>query len=694
VLLALLGVVLLLISFAPFGVDWVAWFALVPWALAMAGGRRPRLTLLVGYLCGLVFWLLAVYWLIFPTGVGYLAACAYLALYWLIAAWLLRASVRRNWPCWVVLPIVWVALEFARAYVISGFGWFFLAQSQYGRVHLIQIADVTGQYGLSFIVAMVNGLIVDMLAGPLFSLGRRRVRLARRMLAGVLTAAVCLGVILGYGAWRLSQRTTSPGPRIGLVQEAEPIAVGRAGRSERELLELHIHHSLRFIGQGCDLVIWPETMLPNGLNREVLDADFETMPPGRIRGLAKRFFGPQQVEQADIDNLVRNLRSRIGTLPGSAYRAAAARRLLDSALQPAHLSRLDDEQVRRLASRLLGEEAVADRRMEVLRAAIRLYLPGDDPSDVPAEVLSEAMSLVAGSETALPEDPAAALAAIRAGIRKTLARDERLLRTRRGTEALAATTSLLVGCPILSGSATVVPSPTAGEATWLLHNSVLVVRPDGVQPGHYAKMHLVPFGEYVPFRETFPALHRWLRSFVPAAMWQLDPGRGFRRFEFDTPSPTWEVATPICYEGTFARVVRRMVNADGKDRLVVANLSNDGWFVYRWGDRSYQGSTEHHQHLVHYVFRAVENRVPVVRAVNTGISGYIDSNGRIQSLLELRVGEYRKTTMVAKSQAVDVSLDSRRTFYTRWGDVFASATCLAGGVLLWRLWRTRSRKST
>ena len=73
---------------------------------------------------------------------------------------------------YLLLPVVWVALEYVRAYVLSGFPWFYLAQTQYRQVRLIQIADLTGQYGVSFAVAMVNGALADILAGPLFA--RRR----------------------------------------------------------------------------------------------------------------------------------------------------------------------------------------------------------------------------------------------------------------------------------------------------------------------------------------------------------------------------------------------------------------------------------------------------------------------------------------------------------------------------------------
>ena len=130
---------------------------------------------------------------------------------------------------------------------------------------------------------------------------------------------------------------------------------------------------------------------------------------------------------------------------------------------------------------------------------------------------------------------------------------------------------------------------------------------------------------------------------------------------------------------------RRMVYEDGRKRAdLIANLSNDGWFVY--GDA---GSTEHAQHLSHYCFRAVENRVPVVRAVNTGISAHVDSNGRV--LAVVAHGGRRK--MVGGTLLAQTLVDRRVSPYSRFGDVFARAVCVvaAAGVVAGLL-RRRTRK--
>ena len=220
----------------------------------------------------------------------------------------------------------------------------------------------------------------------------------------------------------------------------------------------------------------------------------------------------------------------------------------------------------------------------------------------------------------------------------------------------------------------------------------------------YSKMQLVPFGEYVPFKRSWPSLHEKLRGFVPGVMSQVEPGAEPTRFELKRKSGRWQVVTPICYEGTFARVCRAMVRKGPKDKLIIANLSNDGWFVWESLGGVNRASTEQAQHLASYCFRAVENRVPVVRAVNTGISASIDSNGRIVAVLEC----YGRREMATGSLVLDgarsngkeyisghgpkVLVDSRVSIYSLVGDVFAMLVSLAALALAAHIAFDRLRK--
>lgn len=563
-LMCLLTTVLLGVSFAPFDHWYLAYFALVPWGLALAGAHGRWWLYFCVVLAGALFWAGNLYWLMWVTLEGYAGLVIYLTLYWLVAAVVVRASMRRNYPMWLVLPVVCVAMEYARAYVMSGFPWFYLAHTQYTQTRLIQVADVAGQYGVSFFVAMVNGVIVDVLNSRLFVRSRPGPRLTRQIFVGVAVVAVTLAGLLGYGTWRLSQETTSPGPVVGICQQAVPISLSGISISQQKIFSDHYEGSKKFKGTGCELVMWPETMLPGGLNAEMLD------------------------------------------------RLAAAG-----------------------ATNAYGLRGYA-AQMEQLSKDL------------------DAVILAGGSS--IHEDT----------------------------------------------------SSTEDDAPPLSRNSALWFDRSWRPSGEYSKRHLVPFSEYVPFKESWPWLHEVLRSFVPELMPQLDPGDAYTRFRLvgrGPDKPEWVIAVPICYEGTFPRICRDMVIERGVKKVhVLANISNDGWFYWQWAEHC---STENAQHLSHYCFRAIENRVPVVRSVNTGISGSIDSNGRIQAvvqrwgqrqmlpgqlLLEGRGEEDRKETdALGLQRGPQVLVDSRVSVYSLVGDVFAQAVSVAAGVLVLVL-RKRVRK--
>ncbi len=262
-----------------------------------------------------------------------------------------------------------------------------------------------------------------------------------------------------------------------------------------------------------------------------------------------------------------------------------------------------------------------------------------------------------------------------------------------------------LGCPILAGGTAFFPDRRSDR--WLPRNSVLWFDRTWRASARYDKRQLVPFSEYVPFRRSWPALHRFLRKFVPEVMAQIEPGKEAGLFVLKQDGKTFHIGCVICYEGTFARVCRKTVMRNGRKvpNLILANLSNDGWFILQWRSRQYR-STEHAQHLGHYYFRAVENRVPVIRAVNTGISGYIDSNGRLQAVVEhsglrtmvsgtllLTEGKGdRAAGMIDTGKQILV--DSRLTVYSQVGDLFAiavsaAALALTGGMILRRRGRDK-----
>lgn len=700
ILLCVLTVALLGISFPPFDYWTIAYFALVPWGLAISGGTKPRQAVLFGWLTGVMFWAISLHWLSLPTIVGYASSVVYLSIYWLVGTLFVRAGMKRNWPMWLTLPVIWVALEYAQGHIIGGFSWFYLSQTQYQQTSLIQIADVTGQYGVSFFVAMVNGLIIDLLSFPLFVIRRKGGgRLARHILWGIITSLAVGFGFWGYGQWRIEQskNTISPGPKIGIVQENIPITLTGRENSARQILEYHLQRSLEFIGQKCDILLWPETMLPQGMNHQLINAKPSELIDDEIISISAYIYGLGATKKYSPAKLRDSLSTHIGTLPLEEYHPAAARFLLHEFVKPAQLAGLEEDKIRILGKILFGPVVEEFTSVEI-RAGLGMYLNESNSVELEQTMLQKIARLFLEEKPQQIEklSKKIILQNIQLSVARGLTNSTKPLSTLRGQAGMISLCSILTGCPILAGGTSIRPNPREAlgiSDQWVMQNSVLWY--DSLGPGEieYGKTHLVPFSEYVPFKYSWKALHDSLRWFVPEVMPQLSPGDNFARFNLKKGDDTWEIVTPVCFEGTVARLCRAMVASGGKDRLIMANLSNDGWFVYRFGEGPFKGTTEQQQHLVHYVFRAIENRIPVVRSVNTGISGYINSNGQIKSILELQMEEYRKRTMIAGTLKVATSVDTRVSPYSKIGDVFAMTVSIVAIVLTgWALRKRFSKK--
>lgn len=229
-------------------------------------------------------------------------------------------------------------------------------------------------------------------------------------------------------------------------------------------------------------------------------------------------------------------------------------------------------------------------------------------------------------------------------------------------------------------------------------NSAAFVRPDLGYVGRYDKNHRVVFGEYIPLKDLLP----WLSELTPfGAGFGIDAGSEVRLFEYGG----WRFSPLICFEDTVPGLVRRMAaqrDAAGNPCDVLVNLTNDGWF---------RGSSELDQHLITAAFRCVENRVPMVRSVNGGISAFIDGDGRIrdpgviqvlsepfegtrpqltdvEGLRDPATGAWRRQfSGIIHGQ---VPLDPRTAIYTVWGDWLPQLCVVLTVVLVLTGWKKRS----
>jgi apolipoprotein N-acyltransferase len=208
----------------------------------------------------------------------------------------------------------------------------------------------------------------------------------------------------------------------------------------------------------------------------------------------------------------------------------------------------------------------------------------------------------------------------------------------------------------------------------------------------YDKVHLVPFGEYIPFKETIPPLYKLLISLGPPNMEDYQLARGdesnltvFRlpRGPKASPDKDWRFVSPICFEDMdgplVARMMRPAAGSSGKRADFIVNITNDGWFA----------GGENAQHFQAAQLRSIENRAPTARSVNTGISGFIDSMGRPYDVLPARTEGTR---------TAQLRLDARVTPFTRFGNVFAflcvgATTVMAAAGLVRRIGRRGKGKS-
>jgi apolipoprotein N-acyltransferase len=195
------------------------------------------------------------------------------------------------------------------------------------------------------------------------------------------------------------------------------------------------------------------------------------------------------------------------------------------------------------------------------------------------------------------------------------------------------------------------------------YNAALLVTEGGQHVQLYRKVHLVPFGEYVPGRHTLPGIARIVGDQVPE-----DFGFGNEHTVFKTTRDDVQLAPLICFEDTIGELTRQFVLGGAN---LLANVTNDGWFLESAGSQ---------QHLTNAIFRCVETRLPMVRSANTGVTCFVNEFGRVTKVLLGPDG--RQFTEGVLTGDVRVPVDYEPTFYVRHGELFAKYCGIVTGVLV------------
>jgi apolipoprotein N-acyltransferase len=496
--------ILIMLAFPVFDLYLLAWVGFVPFFLSLWGKNRKQ-AFASGYVFGLVYFFGTLYWVYHSInhfgGVPFIASicivlllCGYLSLYPAAFSFIFFSMMRKTrLPAVMVAPVIWVVLEFLRSYALTGFPWSSIGYSQYRFLQIIQVSDLTGIYGISFLVLSVNGALVDILLlkkrtreMPLFPISYTVLGLAALFLIIISSFA--------YSFWRLGQDRAGEFVKASVIQgnieqdkKWEPVF-------QQEVLDTYFGLSQKAAESAPKLIVWPETAVP--------------------------FLFEYDMKHT-----------------------------------------------------------------------------------------------------------------------------ERLIEFQRGLGA-----HLLFGTVMVNEGASITPQ---------LSNSAVLLDKAGKSIYKYDKIHMVPFGEYVPLRRVLFFIDK-----IVAGIGDYIPGTSYVRAGAEFGS----FGTLVCYEIIFPGMVRKFYTKGGD---FIVNITNDAWFGKTSGP---------YQHFSMAVFRAVENRKPVLRSANTGISGFIDSNGKIISRTPLFVRQVLTDT---------IKTDSTLTFYTKYGDLF-SYLCIVLFIVLSiniKIWR-------
>ena len=317
VLASLASSVLLTAAHLPLAWGWLGWIGWVPFGLLIRVPRVPRLYL-AAWLGSLPFYFLVLWWLSvsnwFMT-LAWIVLALYGSLYVpvLLAVW--RRLDQAGWPLLLSFPVGLVCMEWVRGNVMGGvvslllghhqhdwpggFAWYLLGHTQHDVPEMIQIADLFGAYGISFVLALVNALFIEMLL-PARQGGERsaterpplqRPRL-HLLLQGWLVALIVLAT-LGYGVWQLRRETMRPGPRVALLQgstaqELRDRAFFQGGNAAEIQAKLYVELCKRALATQPDLIVWPETSNP-GIWKELHPGEPDLDARDLMQALLKRY---------------------------------------------------------------------------------------------------------------------------------------------------------------------------------------------------------------------------------------------------------------------------------------------------------------------------------------------------------------------------------------------------------------------
>ncbi len=267
-LLSLFSGILIALSFPNFDLEFLAWVAFIPLFYSIEG-KRAFHAFLLGFLAGIVSFLGIIYWIIVAvhtygnvplvlSALILLLLILYLSLFVGAFTFLTRfIQIRSGFQSILFSPLLWVSLEYLRSFFLTGFPWANLGYSQYLNLPFIQMADLTGTYGLSTAIVLVNATLFCVLyQWPQKTFPVKEV---------IITSLVLLG-FLTYGYIKIGvvdrQMLLDEPLKIGLIQGNIDQSIKWDESFQKETMELYERLSLKVTDGKPDLIIWPETATP------------------------------------------------------------------------------------------------------------------------------------------------------------------------------------------------------------------------------------------------------------------------------------------------------------------------------------------------------------------------------------------------------------------------------------------------
>jgi len=259
--LCLLSALLLSLAFPKTNLWFFSWFGLVPLLFALEN-QKPLKSFGIGTLCGVIFFGICIYWLMYVTVAGMIMMVLYLSLYFgIFAVFTTIFSKKSQLVRLLVLPSCWVVLEFIRAHFLTGFGWANLGESQYQNYFMIQIADITGVYGMSFVVVMTNVWLKEAIEEIVKSRGINWKKFLTKSTAVLLCSLL---FCFSYSVFHLAKayRDKPTVITVGVVQGNVEQKIKWVSSAWPSILYRYTTLTKKLFSYNVDLIIWPETAYP------------------------------------------------------------------------------------------------------------------------------------------------------------------------------------------------------------------------------------------------------------------------------------------------------------------------------------------------------------------------------------------------------------------------------------------------